>query len=309
MKHYLITGAAGFIGSHTARKFISEGHSVWTIDNLRTGDKAKIPDGVRFIHGDCQDDRVIEQLEQTRFDAIIHLAGQSSGQISFEDPSYDFQTNVEATVKLIEYALRTKSYRFIYASSMSVYGHVPDEPVSENRAPNPISFYGIGKWTSEKYLQMYRDKGLEPTSIRFFNVYGPEQNMNNLKQGMISIYLAQLLKDDQVIVKGALDRFRDFIYIDDVVDFIARTVHDQKAVGGVYNCGTGIRTTVGDLLDKLVEITGVNKKIVQQGTTPGDQKGIYADMSLVQKVFGFVPKTNLDRGLRAMIEWAQAAAW
>ena len=185
MNNYLITGAAGFIGSHTARKFINAGHNVWTIDNLRTGGKAKIPDGVKFIQGDCQDDAVLRQLQGTRFDAIIHLAGQSSGQISFEDPLYDFQTNVEATVKLIEYALRTKSFRFIYASSMSIYGNVPDEPIAEGRAAQPISFYGIGKLTSEKYLTMYRQKGLEPTSVRFFNVYGPGQNMSNLKQGKI----------------------------------------------------------------------------------------------------------------------------
>lgn len=309
MKNYLITGAAGFIGSHTARKFINEGHNVWTIDNLRTGDKSKIPDGVKFIHGDCADDAVLLQLKETRFDAIVHLAGQSSGQISFEDPLYDFQTNVEATVKLIEYALRTKSLRFIYASSMSVYGNVPDVPISENFTPQPISFYGIGKLTSEKYLNMYREKGLEPTSIRFFNVYGPDQNMNNLKQGMISIYLAQLLKSEKVVVKGALDRFRDFVYIDDVVDFIVRVLNDRSAVGGIYNCGTGIRTTVEDLLARLVRVSAVKKEIVQTEGTPGDQKGIYSDMSLVRKTFGFLPKTDLDKGLGAMVRWAQNTVW
>ena len=309
MKKYLITGAAGFIGSHTAQKFIDDGHEVWTIDNLRTGDKARIPAGVKFIHGDCQDNAVIGKLNGTLFDAIIHLAGQSSGQISFEDPDYDFQTNVVSTVKLIEYALKTKSLRFIYASSMSVYGNVPDLPIAENREPQPISFYGIGKLTSEQYLKMYEGKGLEPTSVRFFNVYGPNQNMNNLKQGMISIYLAQLLKNDRVIVKGALDRFRDFVYIDDAVDFICRILDDQYAVGKVFNCGTGVRTTVDELIKKLSRSTGISKDIVQEGTTPGDQKGIYADTSLVQRTFGFVPQTNLDNGLRAMVEWAKAAAW
>lgn len=309
MKKYLITGAAGFIGSHTAQKFIDDGHEVWTIDNLRTGDKARIPAGVKFIHGDCQDDAAIGKLNATRFDAIIHLAGQSSGQISFEDPDYDFQTNVVSTVKLIEYALRTKSFRFIYASSMSVYGNVPDLPIAESREPQPISFYGIGKLTSEQYLKMYQGKGLEATSVRLFNVYGPNQNMNNLKQGMISIYLAQLLKNDQIIVKGALDRFRDFIYIDDVVNFICRILDDQDSIGKVFNCGTGIRTTVDELIKELARISGISKKVIQEGATPGDQKGIYADTSLVQKTFGFIPEKNLEDGLRAMVQWAKTKTW
>lgn len=309
MKKYLITGAAGFIGSHTAQRFIDDGHEVWTIDNLRTGDESRIPPGVRFIHGSCQDDEVIDQLQKTSFDAIIHLAGQSSGQISFEDPDYDFQTNVVSTLKLAQCALRTKSFRFIYASSMSVYGHVPDQPIPETWTVNPISFYGIGKLTSERYLEMYKEKGLLPTSVRFFNVYGPNQNMHNLKQGMISIYLAQLLKDESVVVKGSLDRFRDFVYIDDAVDFICRIVHEENAVGRSLNCATGVKTTVDDLLGKLIRISGVSKKIRQEGSTPGDQKGIYGDTAFVREKFGFVPRTNLDAGLTQMIEWARCAAW
>ena len=309
MSHYLVTGAAGFIASHIASKLIQSGHQVWTIDNLKTGDPDKIPAGVHFIEGACQDDATIAQLKNTRFDAIIHIAGQSSGQISFEDPLYDFQTNVEATVKLAEYALRTQSYRFIYASSMSVYGHVPDEPIAESRLPKPISFYGIGKLASEQCLQMYAGRGLQPTAIRFFNVYGPNQNMNNLKQGMISIYLAQLVKNDKVVVKGALDRFRDFIYIDDAVDFVTTVLDDPKALNGIFNCGTGVKTTVDDLLKKLIRISGINKEVVQEGSTPGDQKGIYADTSLAQKMFAFKPKTNLDTGLPAMIEWVKTTTW
>jgi UDP-glucose 4-epimerase len=309
MKKYLVTGAAGFIGSHVAQKLLKEGHRVWTIDNLKTGEASRIPKGVEFIHGACQDDGAIAQLKSTAFDAIIHLAGQSSGQISFEDPLYDFETNVGATVKLAEYALRTQSRRFIYASSMSVYGNVPDEPIAETRTPAPISFYGQGKLTSEHYLRLYQDKGLQPTSIRFFNVYGPNQNMSNLKQGMISIYLAQLLKNDKIVVKGALDRFRDFLYIDDAVDFVTTVLHHPKAINGIFNCGTGVKTTVGDLLQTLMRISGVKKEIVQEGSTPGDQKGIYGDMSLARQTFGFGHQFELDRGLDNMIRWARTAQW
>lgn len=306
---YLVTGAAGFIGSSIAQRLIEDGHQIWSIDNLKTGSPQRIPAGTIFIEGACQDDSSLRQLNHTSFDAILHVAGQSSGQISFEDPVYDFQTNVAATIKLAEYALKTNSLRFIYASSMSVYGNVPDEPIPETREPNPISFYGIGKLTSERYLLMYQDKGLQPTAIRFFNVYGPNQNMSNLKQGMVSIYLAQLLRDEKVEVKGSLDRFRDFVYIDDVVDFVTTILHELKAIGRVFNCGTGVRTTVEELIREMMRISGIEREVLCVGTTPGDQKGIYADTSLVRGALGFAPRVNLDAGLTRMIDWAHTTQW
>lgn len=306
MSRYLVTGAAGFIGSSIASRLTGQGHEVWTIDNLSTGKKGNITPGVHFIEGDCQDQKCIEKLKGVQFDAIVHVAGQSSGEISFQDPAYDLSTNTESTLRLIQYALAHQCQRFIYASSMSVYGDVPDEPISELFVPKPLSFYGVGKMASEHYMRIYQSKGLNPTALRFFNVYGPLQNMGNLRQGMVSIYLAQLLADEQVIVKGSKDRFRDFIYIDDLVDLTVAIINDQKSFGGVYNVATGKKITVEMLLEKLLSISGLNKKIVYTGSTPGDQKGIYADISLIQKQFGFRTKVELDHGLEKMIKWAKS---
>ncbi len=309
MKKYLVTGAAGFIGSAIAASLLNDGHQVWTIDNLSTGFRKNLPKGIKFIEGDCQSPAGITHLKKTRFDAILHIAGQSSGEASFDDPIYDLRTNTESTLRLIQYGLANGCARFIYASSMSVYGEVPDRPIAEDFPCTPLSFYGVGKLASENYMRIYQSKGLKPTSLRYFNVYGPNQNMANLRQGMVSIYLAQFIKNDEVIVKGSKDRFRDLSYIDDVVDFTVNIIDDERAFGGIYNFGTGRRTTVGELLEKITCLGGLKKKIVFSSGTPGDQKGIYADMSLVEKTFGFRPKYDLEEGLTKMITWAQQASW
>jgi UDP-glucose 4-epimerase len=309
MKKYLVTGAAGFIGSTLAKVLLNQGHEVWTIDNLTTGRKENLPQGVKFIHGGCQDAASIAQLKDTRFDAILHIAGQSSGEVSFDDPVYDLRTNTESTLRLIQYGLSHDCPRFIYASSMSVYGEVPDQPIPETFPCRPLSFYGVGKLASEHYMRIYQSKGLKPTSLRYFNVYGENQNMANLRQGMVSIYLAQLIKNDEVIVKGSKDRFRDLISIKDAVDFTVKIIDDERSFGGIFNVATGVRTTVEQLLEKLIRLSGIKKRIVFAEGTPGDQRGIYADMSLLKKTFDFQCRVPLDEGLEKMIAWAEKTAW
>lgn len=244
-------------------------------------------------------------LEKVKFDAIIHMAAQSSGEISFENPIYDLQANVESTLRLCNFALVDRCQRFIYASSMSVYGAVTELPVKEDSRCEPLSFYGVGKLASEKYLTIYEKRGLKPTILRFFNVYGPGQNMDNLKQGMVSIYLAQLLSDDKIIVKGSLDRFRDLTYIEDVVDSVMLSLKSPKAVGKIFNVGTGKRTTVKEILEKLMDLSGIHKPVIEADPTPGDMFGIYADISRIQNELGFSPRYTLENGLKPMIDWAK----
>jgi UDP-glucose 4-epimerase len=305
MKRYLVTGAAGFVGAAIAKSLLHKGHEVWTIDNLSTGFTENIPDGVVFIEGDCQKDNSIKQLGGKRFDAILHFAGQSSGEISFDDPVYDLRTNTESTLRLINYGLENACKRFIYASSMSVYGSVDDEPIPESHVKLPLSFYGVGKLASENYLRIYQQKGLIPTALRFFNIYGPGQNMKNLKQGMVSIYLEQLLRSDKIIVKGALNRFRDFIFIDDCVEITMQIIENEQAYGKIYNIGTGIKTTVEELINRMMNISGIHKPIKTEEGTPGDQNGIYADISLAESDLNFKCRYSLDEGLSLMIQWAK----
>ena len=307
MGNFLVTGGAGFIGSCIARRLINENNNVWVIDNLSTGFKENVPPEATFIYGNCQDPTILADLEKIKFDAIIHMAAQSSGEISFEDPVYDLQANVESTLRLCDFALNNRCRRFIYASSMSIYGTVTELPVKEDSRCEPLSFYGVGKLASERYLKIYETKGLEPVILRFFNVYGPGQNMSNLKQGMVSIYLAQLLDSDKIVVKGSLDRFRDLIYVEDVVDAVMLSLKSAKAAGKIFNVGTGKRTTVKELLKKLMDLSGIHKPIVEAGPTPGDQFGIYADVSRIRNELGFSPKYTLDEGLKLMIDWAKTS--
>ena len=301
---YLVTGAAGFIGSAIAKKLIKDGNEVWTIDNLSTGLKSNLPEGIVFINGNCQDNNSIKMLNNTCFNAILHFAGQSSGEISFDDPVYDLHTNVDATLKLIEYALNNDCKRFIYASSMSVYGDVSDKPINENNKCVPLSFYGVGKLASEHYLRIYESRGIISTSLRLFNVYGPGQNLINDRQGMVSIFLAQSIKGDDIIVKGDGGRFRDFIYIDDVVDITVNLINNDKTFGQIINIANGQKIRVNDILDKINKLFSYNKKIKYVGKTPGDQYGIFADTTLADKILLRNCKTNIDKGIKKMFNWA-----
>jgi len=300
---YLVTGAAGFIGGAVASTLIHQGHHVVTIDNLSTGFEEGIPKGVTFIKGNCQSSKVIEQLHKYNFDAIYHIAGQSSGEISFDDPIYDLQTNTQSTLMLLDFAKETGVKHFVYASSMSVYGNHITLPVNEESSCTPVSFYAIGKLASEEYLKVYHQQyGINTVSLRLFNVYGPGQNMDNLRQGMISIFLAQALKSNHILVKGSKDRFRDFVYIDDVVDSFEASLN----VSGcrVYNIATNTKITVEQVLNELQLQLPFEFTVTHTGSTAGDMFGIYGDYSKINSDLGWMPKYDFNQGVKSMIDWA-----
>ena len=301
MASFLVTGAAGFIGAALAKQFIEKGSKVVTIDNLSTGFRESIPEGVIFIEGNCQDRCIINQLNSYQFDAIFHIAGQSSGEISFEDPVYDLQTNAQSTLLLLKYALKTNCKKFIYASTMSVYGDQPDIPITEEASTLPKSFYAVGKLASEYYLKIYSKYNIDVVALRLFNVYGPGQNMENLKQGMISIFLAQALSNKHISVKGNPERFRDFVYIDDIVDSFKIILEANELGYRCYNISTGVRTTISDLLHKIITCLPFEVSVEYSGSTPGDQFGIYGDANKIAKELGWKYQIDLNQGLKKMI--------
>ena len=306
MSTYLVTGAAGFIGAAVARRLVEHGHNVVTIDNLSTGYRANVPAAVEFYQADCQDPEVYRQLPRQRYAAIIHTAGQSSGEISFDDPVYDLRTNTEATLRLLKFALANGCDRLLYASSMSVYGPKPDRPVAEDESASPASFYGVGKLASEHYLRIYETYGVSSTSLRLFNVYGPGQNMANPRQGMVSIFVAQMLKNRHIHIKGSGQRYRDFIYIDDVVDAFLSCLSHVESSGMVLNFGTGVRTCVSDLVDTLVELYQKEVTTEYAGSTAGDIHGIYADIGLARRVVSWEPGIHLHEGLTRTLQWCRS---
>jgi UDP-glucose 4-epimerase len=300
----LVTGAAGFIGSVLASNLSRKNYDVVTIDNLSTGYEENIPSSVEFIRGDCHDPSVIAQLRNKRFDAIIHIAGQSSGEISFEDPAYDLQTNTQSTLMLLDYAAKTGCTKFIYASSMSVYGNSEEQPVHENMSLHPTSFYAVGKLASEHYLRLYSKFGINTTALRLFNVYGPGQNLRNLRQGMVSIYLAQAMKNKKVVVKGSGDRFRDLVYIDDVVDAFYKTLSIKKIGYNCYNIGSGEKYSVNNIIDKINNLFNYSLDVEFVESTPGDMFGIYSDSSLAERELTWKANVSFDVGIHRMFDWA-----
>ena len=302
MDKVLITGVAGFAGSHVASRFLQEGYRVIGVDDLSGGNIESIPDGVDFIQGDLSLMTTIALIPRD-CRKILHLAGQSSGEISFDDPVSDLEKNTVSTLNLIRYGIENRIERIVYASSMSVYGEVEDAPINENHQCHPLSCYGVGKYASESYLRVHCDK-LPSVSLRMFNVYGPGQDMSNLRQGMVSIYLAQALTNGKIEVRGGTDRFRDFVFIDDVVEAWLRAATYDSALGQTFNVGTGIRTTVEELLKYICALVPDSSYHIQ-GATLGDQSGIYADVSKLNKYLDLDCLTPLDVGLQVFSNWAR----
>jgi UDP-glucose 4-epimerase len=299
----LVTGVAGFIGSHVARRCQAAGHHVIGVDDLSTGHRRNIPEGVEFIEADLADRDAVARLPPC--ERILHLAGQSSGEISFDDPVSDLHKNTISTLNLIRYGIDNRAGRLVYASSMSVYGDTPDAPIAESRDPRPLSCYGVGKLASEGYLRVYQ-RQLPYVAMRMFNVYGPGQDLQNLRQGMVSIFVAQAVADGRVEVKGSLERFRDIIHVRDVAEAWWRAAESPDALNQPFNVGTGRRTSVGELLALICERVPGAEYFVR-GSTPGDQSGIYADNTRLRSILGLRDFTPLEEGLTEFIQWARQA--
>ncbi len=303
-KTILLTGCGGFIASAIAKKLLLESYAsnIISIDNLSTGYLSNIGNEVKNYQGDCFNIELVNKIfQENDIDEILHFAGQSSGEISFDNPAYDLNTNTLSTILLLNKAAETGIKKFMYASTMSVYGDAMD--AHEDINPAPKSFYGVGKLASEKYLNIYSDiYGIEVISLRLFNVYGPGQNLENLRQGMVSIFIAQLMKKNELNVHGDLNRFRDFIYIDDVVDLVTKLLSLKTFPCKVLNIGTGKRTTVKALIDIIAERMNINNlKIDHPSQTPGDIYGIYANINKLKKIFPNYKFKDLPTGISEMI--------
>jgi len=302
----LVTGGAGFIGSHLAERLLSDNWKIIILDNLSTGFKTNIPKKASFVLLDLSKDGFIKRIPRLKYDAIFHLAAQSSGEISFDDPLYDAKTNCLSTLSLLKWCYSSGIKRFIFTSSMSIYGDQGDMPVKETALPNPKSFYGIGKLASEKYVDVFSKMGLQTTSLRLFNVYGPGQNMENLRQGMVSIYMAYILKKQKLIVKGSLERYRDFVYIDDVIGAYMDCLSNSNSFGKTYNIATGKKTYIKKLIDLELNTFGYKKDeypIQLSSSTPGDTIGIFADIKTIQRDIGWNPRVPLSAGIKKMASW------
>lgn len=304
----IVTGGAGFIGSHLSKRLMEEGWDVLILDNLSSGFLRNIPVGAEFKWLDLTSEDSLSQLPQDGVDVVFHLASHVGQELSFERPLYDFKANALSTLLLLDWCRQKKVKQFIFASSMNVYGNPVDLPVSENISVQPPSPYAIGKITSEHLCDVFQYHDIKTTSLRLFNVYGPMQDMQNMKQGMVSIFMSYIARGENILIRGSKDRFRDFISVHDVVDAFYKCV-DERAYGKVYNVATGRKTYVHELLREIIEAFGHDPntyKLTYGESTPNDQFGIYGDSTLLQNDLGWLPKVNLTDGIREMAEWVKS---
>lgn len=294
----LVTGVAGFIGSHLAKKLHDEGYEIIGIDNLSTGQEKNIPPAINFIEADLVMRKSLNPLAGRKISAVCHLAAQSSGEISFADPVYDLNCNVVSTLNLIDFCRENSVKKFLFASSMAVYGDV-GSMATETMVPNPKSYYGISKLAAERYLGLSYNK-MDVTIFRLSNIYGPGQDLGNLRQGMVSIYLAQALANSHIAVRGSLERARDFLYVSDVVDIWSAVLARQHISEPLVNLGSGVVTSVSDLISTICTLMPCS--VSQESGTPGDQVIVAPDITKLRSIVGsdyeFV---SLKDGIRAVL--------
>jgi len=306
----LVTGGAGFIGAHLCRRLLSEGWSVLAVDNLSSGHARNLPEGVNFKWLDLTDEDSVVELPKDGVDVVFHLASHVGQELSFERPLFDLKANAFSTMILLKWCLEKGVGQLIFASSMNVYGDPPQLPVTENTLVQPPSPYAVGKIASEYLCKVYQAFGVNTTSLRLFNVYGPLQDMRNMKQGMASIFMSYVARNEPILVRGSKDRFRDFICVHDVVDAFMRCIN-KRAYGKIYNVATGKKTYVWELLNGIVTAFGHDPQkypITYGEPTPRDQFGVFGDSSLLQQDLGWKPATALDDGLCEMADWVRQEA-
>ncbi|SVC30329.1 uncharacterized protein METZ01_LOCUS283183, partial [marine metagenome] len=289
--------------SALTRRLLADGYEVTVIDNLSNGRMENVSQEARFIKADLAMETTYREIAEIPFDTVFHLASQSSGALSFEDPMADMKSHLYITFSLLQLSLKRKVSRFMFSSSTTLYGDTNGLPVNEDCPVNPKTYYATGKLACEDYIRFFFGQGLSTTVFRLPNVYGPGQNLQNKDQGMVSIYLSYIMEGQPILVKGSRDRFRDFIYIDDVVDGWMKGFASPDTIGKTYNLASGKKSTVDQVLEGLKTACGKPDYPVEFATgTPGDQSGLVADISRIQKETGFNPKTGLQEGLKKMVE-------
>jgi len=299
----LVTGGAGFIGSHLAKALIQEGNNVYIIDNLTTGSIENLDKKCIFLNYDLAIVNLFDILPNN-IDIIYHLASQASGEVSWENPINDLNANTLSTLKVLLWAKSNAIKKFIFTSTMGVYDDNLNYPVTEKSPLCPKSFYGINKLTCENYIRIFSEEGLDCTILRFFNVYGPGQNMQNLKQGMISIYMAYLNEKKPILIKGPLNRSRDFVFIDDVVNALL-LAQKKSNILNLYNVATGIQTSVDNLITILLETFNEPKDypLEIEQRTPRDIDNVFGNYDLIKNDLNWEPKINLSKGILLMYKW------
>ena len=300
----LITGGAGFIGSHLVERMLAAGYSVRVLDNLSTGKRENLPAHSRleFVQGDIRDRELVFKSARG-MDVIVHLAAVASVQASVEDPTGTHATNFDGTLHLLEAARHEHVGRLLYASSAAVYGDNTRLPLIEDEILNPLSPYAADKLAGEYYLRFYHANfGIETTAFRFFNIFGPRQDPSSPYSGVVSIFIERVTRGEPVTIFGDGQQTRDFVYVGDLVTLLMQALVRTQAVGQVMNVGRGIPCSLLELLETLEKLTGKPVERRFEAARQGDIVHSCADTSRLVRLLGKAPETDIATGLGAILQ-------
>jgi UDP-glucose 4-epimerase len=292
----LVTGGAGFIGSHIVNAYINAGHDVIAIDNLSSGEIKLVNPKAKFYHLDIHSPEVKTILEKEKITAINHHAAQISVSASVSNPLFDANSNIIGTLQLLQNAVSLNIEKFIFASTGgAMYGEQKTFPASEKQPCKPLSPYAISKLSAENYINYYDTQyGLNTTVLRYSNVYGPHQNPHG-EAGVVAIFCERLLKGQQPIINGDGEQTRDFVYVQDIVK--ANTIALNPQCSGLFNVGTGKETSVNSLIRCLIKASAIAASIEYGPAKKGEQKRSSIDSEKLLKGFGWKPGVSVEEGL------------
>ena len=307
---YLVTGGAGFIGSHVVDTLVESGESVRVVDNLSTGHRDNLSQhsssAVEFVEADLADAGVATSAVKG-VEYVIHIAAIPSVPRSVKDPVTSHRANVDATILLLNAARQAGVKRVVFASSSSVYGNSPTLPKHEEMPPHPLSPYALQKLMGEQYMRLFYELyGLETVSLRFFNVFGPRQDPGSPYSGVISLFTAALSEGRQPTVYGDGEQTRDFTYVSDVATGVISAATASGVAGRAINLAPGGRVSLNRLFRTLRELIGADVEPLYDAPREGDLRDSQADNTLARDLLGFDAKVTLDEGLRRTVEWYQA---
>lgn len=302
----LVTGGAGFIGSHIVEALVPRGHRVRVLDNFYSGKRGNlrsVRDDVEVLRGDCADPAAARRAVKG-VEAVLHEAAVPSVARSVKDPALSHRANATATLTMLVAARDAGVRRFVYAGSSSVYGDTPTLPKSETLTPRPLSPYAVGKLTGEHYLRVFaRLYGMETLTLRYFNVFGPRQDASSPYSGVISLFTTWLLRGEMPVIYGDGRQSRDFTYVDNVVEGNLRALVARGLSGQAVNVATGKRVTLKTLLATLARELGRGPRARHLPPRPGDIRHSLADIRLARRLLGYRPKVDFETGLRRTVEW------
>lgn len=307
MSLYLVTGGAGFIGSHLTQALLQRGERVRVVDNFSTGKRENVPGGVEVVEGDLADDGVAARAA-AGCDYVLHEAAIPSVPRSVKDPLGTHRANVDGTMQMLVAARDAGVKRLVFAGSSSTYGNSAVLPKREDMRPAPITPYALQKHIGEQYCQLFTSLyGLETVTTRYFNVFGPRQAPDSAYSGVISLFIRALVAGQAPLIHGDGRQTRDFTYVANVVDGVLRAATAEGVAGEVINVATGGRISLLELARSLQLIIGTNIAPTFGAAREGDVKDSQADIFKARKLLGYEPTVPLEEGLRHTVAWFKAS--